>query len=112
MMNSCAPSSRRVHSVGKWAQDHPTHRLRGGLDHNRGFALVITLSLVIFLAVIAIDQLSLSTVTVRAANKGSLARQDRDNARLSVLIIPHFPGIRSGPMAVPRASHQKQILAA
>ncbi len=52
----------------------------------RGFALVVTLSLMVLLTVIAIGLLGLSTITLRSASQGEAAALARGNARLAVIL--------------------------
>ena len=52
----------------------------------RGFALVITLSLMILLTVVAVGLLSLSAVTMRAARQQTAQAEARANARLALII--------------------------
>lgn len=51
-----------------------------------GFALVITLSLMILLTVLAVGLLSLSVVSLRSSSQGSAESQARANARLALMI--------------------------
>ncbi len=51
-----------------------------------GFALIVTLSLMILLTVIAIGLLSLATVSIRSTGQGLAASTARNNARLAMLI--------------------------
>lgn len=51
-----------------------------------GFALVVTLSLMILLAILAVGLLSLSSVALRSAGAGSHEAQARANARLALLL--------------------------
>ncbi len=52
----------------------------------KGFALVVTLSLMILLTVIAIGLLSLSTISLRASTHGSAAAVAQANARLALMM--------------------------
>lgn len=52
----------------------------------RGFALVITLSLMILLTILAVGMLSLSAVSLRSSSQGSAESQARTNARLALMI--------------------------
>ena len=52
----------------------------------RGFAIVITVSILALLAVVAIGLLTLSTVTVRSSVRGSAQREAKSNARLALII--------------------------
>lgn len=59
----------------------------GRSDHTRGsnqaFALVLTLSLMVLLALLAVGLLSLSSLSLRSANSESLAAEARANARMA-----------------------------
>ena len=52
----------------------------------RGFALIVTLSLMILLTVIAVGLLTLSSISLRASSSSSAMTEARSNARLSVLL--------------------------
>ena len=53
---------------------------------NRGFALVVTLSLMILLTVIAVGLLSLSAISLRSSASGEASARAYANARLAVLL--------------------------
>lgn len=53
---------------------------------SRGFALVVTLSLMILLTIIAVGLLSLSAVTLRSTSQGSSLSVARANARLALML--------------------------
>lgn len=53
---------------------------------NRGFALVVTLSLMILLTLIAVGLLSLSAVSLRASSQGTAQAEARANARLALMV--------------------------
>lgn len=59
----------------------PQHRSR---QHRTGFALVITIILMVLLSLLALGLLSLSTVSLRSSTRGELAALARSNARLSL----------------------------
>lgn len=54
--------------------------------HRPGFALVVTLSLMILLTVIAVGLLSLSSISLRAASAEQLNREARQNARMALML--------------------------
>ena len=59
----------------------------GGMSiRPRGFALVITLSLLVLLTVVAVGLLSLSAVSVRVASRDDARAVARSNARLALTI--------------------------
>lgn len=60
----------------------PTHHH----PHSRGFALVVTLSLMILLTVIAVGLLSLSSVSLRSSGASSAQSTARANARLAMML--------------------------
>jgi len=62
------------------------HALKRGAVANAGFALVITLSLMVLLTVIAVGLLSLSAVSMRTASQCMLIGQARANARLGMML--------------------------
>ena len=51
-----------------------------------GFALVITLSLMILLTIIAVGLLSLSSISLRSASNSSAMAQARQNARMALML--------------------------
>jgi hypothetical protein len=53
---------------------------------NRGFALVVTLSLMILLTVIAVGLLTLSSISLRGSSHGDAMSTARANARLALLL--------------------------
>lgn len=63
----------------------PQYRAKHTL-RQRGFALVVTLSLMILLTVVAVGLLSLSTVSLRASSQGQAAAEARANARLALMM--------------------------
>lgn len=67
------------------AQSHK-NRLLPSKRPPRGFALVITVSLLVLLALIAVGLLTLSTITVRSATLGSAQAEARANAKLALML--------------------------
>jgi hypothetical protein len=63
----------------------------------RGFALVVTLSLMILLTLIAVGLLTLSSVSLRAASQGAAAAQARANARLALMMAIGQLQVELGP---------------
>lgn len=53
---------------------------------NRGFALVITLSLMVLITLIAVGMLGLSTIEVRKSSQGEARAAARANARLALML--------------------------
>ncbi len=62
------------------------HRCRPACRCARGFALVVTLSLMILLTVIAVGLLSLSSIALRQASASSDREEAMANARLSLML--------------------------
>jgi Tfp pilus assembly protein PilV len=61
--------------------ERPSRRI-----HPRGFALIVTLSLMILLTVIAVGLLSLSSISLRSTGEGSAASIARANARMALML--------------------------
>jgi len=55
-------------------------------DHARGFALVITLLLMILLTILAVGLLSLSSISLRSSSQGAAMATARANARLAMMM--------------------------
>ena len=58
----------------------------GGVPGRRGFALVITLSLMVLLTILSVGLLSLSAVQLRSTGHGQAMAEARANARLSLML--------------------------
>lgn len=56
------------------------------MPHRRGFALVVTLSLMILLTIVAVGLLSLATISLRASGHGETQARARANARLALML--------------------------
>ena len=54
--------------------------------HSKGFALVITLSLMVLLTVIAVGLLTLSAISLRSTAQGAEMATARANARLALML--------------------------
>ena len=65
---------------------HAVHVSKNEFPVSGGFALVITLSLMVLLTVIAVGLLSLSAVSLRVSSQGMLIGQARANARLGMML--------------------------
>ncbi len=63
----------------------PSH-LKHVSRHRHGFALVVTLSLMILLTVIAVGLLSLSSISLRASSAEQVSREARQNARMALML--------------------------
>jgi Tfp pilus assembly protein PilX len=64
---------------------------------NRGFALVVTLSLMILLTVIAVGLLSLSSISLRSSSSSSLQMIARANAKMALMVAIGELQKRAGP---------------
>lgn len=53
---------------------------------NRGFALIVTLSLMILLTIIAVGLLTLSSITLRASGQGDSMQTARANAKMALML--------------------------
>ena len=64
---------------------NPSHARRFE-PSQRGFALIVTLSLMILLTIIAVGLLTLSSISLRASSQGEAAAVARANARLALMM--------------------------
>jgi Tfp pilus assembly protein PilX len=64
----------------------PSLKIKTKLRHDRGFALVATLALMILLTMVAVGLLSLSAVSLRASSQGNAAAEARANARMALMM--------------------------
>lgn len=59
---------------------------RTGASHPRGFALVVTLSLMILLTVIAVGLLGLSSISLRSSSQNDAMQSARANAKVAMML--------------------------
>ena len=62
------------------------HRPVSKDPHHKGFALVVTLSLMILLTIIAVGLLSLSAISLRSSSQGMAQAEAQANARLALIL--------------------------
>lgn len=75
----------------------PPAPLRHRTRHNRGFALVMVLSLLVLLALLAVGMLSLAASAQRQANAAAMATMARDNARMALVLAIGDLQLSAGP---------------
>lgn len=71
----------------------------------RGFALVVTLSLMILLTVVAVGLLTLSSISLRSSSQGEAAASARANARLALIMAIGELQLEMGPDSRISAPH-------
>lgn len=84
-----------------------TRQKRRRPAHKNGFALVVTLSLMILLTIMAVGLLSLSSVALRTTSQSSASANARNNARLALMLALNELQITLGPdqgVSAPAAS--------
>jgi len=62
------------------------NKVGASLRPRQGFALIITISLMVLLSLLAVGLLSLSTVSLRASSSGSAQLEARGNARMAAIM--------------------------
>ncbi len=73
-------------SRGITLQQKPHFRTKSASKQPKGFALIVTLTLMILLTVIAVGLLSLSSITLRTSSQSSSLAEARANAKLAVMM--------------------------
>ena len=66
-----------------------TTRNRKPAHKTKGFALIITISMMILLALLAVGLLTLSTVALRSAGQADAMATARANARMALMLAIH-----------------------
>ena len=56
------------------------------IPKRQGFALIVTLTLMVLLSILALGLISLSTISLRTTSRGSAQNQARANARLALML--------------------------
>lgn len=80
------PKRNPTHPRRRFLPGGLTGRLNSAPGRSRGFALVVTLSLMILLTIIAVGLLSLSAIALRSSTQGMAMAEARANARLGLMM--------------------------
>ena len=75
-----------MHAHHRLLKAPPAHARRAPASRNPGFALVVTISLMVLLMILSVGLLSLSALTLRASSHGQARAQAESNARLALLL--------------------------
>ena len=88
MPSEAPPLALRAPTTHRMVCLQPWHPLAAGMIRGprRGFALVITLALMILLTVIAVGLLTLSSVALRASGQANAMASAQSNARMALML--------------------------